>query len=85
MNAATEQGVVDVLAVVDRWMDDLATPHRCVDDFRPVRAAIAELVEAAESARETLQKLADMGRLPVNSKGLRDVTAALTRCTGGAK
>jgi hypothetical protein len=46
------------------------------------RATVEALIEAAESARSSLQQLVDIGRLPPNSKGLRDVNAALARAKG---
>lgn len=48
------------------------------DDARLIAAA-PELLEALVCAADTIQKLVDMGRIPANSKALRDATAAIAK------
>lgn len=40
-------------------------------------SAVSELVEAAKSGVETLENLVAINRIPPNSKGLRDLRAAI--------
>jgi hypothetical protein len=47
-------------------------------------AAAPELLEACQSARESIEQLVRLNRIPANNKGLRDVIAAIAKATGGA-
>lgn len=72
---------IDVLAVMDNFIDPQRHPHQ-PHDLAEARAAVAELIEAARSAlqREEFKQGADAG----NDGLVRRLRAALARIGGAA-
>lgn len=68
----TKQKAVDVLAVMDNFIDPVNFPHQ-PHDLTEARAAVAELIGAAE------EKLAALSPDGIGHYRLRD---ALARCKG---
>lgn len=75
----TERKPVDVLAEMDNAAEHLeAVKHYgTCDDLREARDAVAELIEAANAAREWIDGCGAQGGA---SKVVDDINAALARC-----